>query len=44
MFMNYMDYSDDEVMALFTEAQAARIVATMTGPRASLDPAPSPLP
>ncbi|MFN6129153.1 MAG: zinc metalloprotease [Planctomycetota bacterium] len=43
MFMNYMDYSDDEVMALFTEAQAARIVATMTGPRASLDPSPMPL-
>jgi len=43
MFMNYMDYSDDEVLALFTEAQAARIVATMTGPRSSLAPSPTPL-
>lgn len=43
MFMNYMDYSDDEVMCLFTEAQAARIVAALTGPRASLDPNPTPL-
>jgi len=44
MFMNYMDYSDDEVLCLFTEAQAARIVATLTGPRASLAPGPTPLP
>ncbi len=43
MFMNYMDYSDDEVMCFFTEAQAARIVATLTGPRASLAPSPTPL-
>ncbi|MCU0709267.1 MAG: zinc metalloprotease [Pirellula sp.] len=43
MFMNYMDYSDDEVLCLFTEAQAARIVATLTGPRATLSPSPTPL-
>jgi hypothetical protein len=43
MFMNYMDYVDDEVMCLFTDAQAARMVATLTGPRASLVPQPIPL-
>ncbi|WP_432709134.1 zinc metalloprotease [Pedobacter sp.] len=36
MFMNYMDYVDDDSMYMFTEGQVARISATMLGPRASL--------
>jgi PKD repeat protein len=33
MFMNYMDYTDDACMNLFTQGQLARINATMNGPR-----------
>jgi hypothetical protein len=33
MFMNYMDYVDDAAMFLFTNGQAARISAALTGPR-----------
>ena len=33
MFMNYMDYVDDAAMFMFTQAQAARINATLAGPR-----------
>jgi hypothetical protein len=36
MFMNYMDYVDDAAMFMFTQAQVARMVATLTGPRESL--------
>ncbi|HEY5175499.1 MAG TPA: zinc metalloprotease [Terriglobales bacterium] len=36
MFMNYMDYSDDACMFMFTYGQAARIEAALAGPRASL--------
>jgi hypothetical protein len=36
MFMNYMDYVDDECMFMFTDGQAARMNATLYGPRASL--------
>jgi hypothetical protein len=36
MFMNYMDYVDDDSMFMFTAGQAARIQATLLGPRASL--------
>ncbi|WP_432714026.1 zinc metalloprotease [Pedobacter sp.] len=36
MFMNYMDYVDDEAMFMFTEGQAARMNAVLNGPRASL--------
>jgi hypothetical protein len=43
MFMNFMDYTDDAAMCLFTESQVARMVATLTGPRKSLDPNPLPL-
>ena len=43
MFMNYMDYSDDEVMCLFTDSQAARMVATLAGIRSSLVTNPIPL-
>src|SRR4029434_8339970 len=36
MFMNYMDYVDDAAMVLFTQGQAARINATLAGPRKTI--------
>jgi hypothetical protein len=36
MFMNYMDYVDDDTMYMFTEGQAARMNATLAGPRRKL--------
>ncbi|HUH75534.1 MAG TPA: M43 family zinc metalloprotease [Chitinophagales bacterium] len=36
MFMNYMDYSNDAALLMFTNNQATRMAATMSGPRASL--------
>jgi hypothetical protein len=36
MFMNYMDYVDDDTMVMFTRGQVARMSATLAGPRASL--------
>ncbi|WBB78088.1 zinc metalloprotease [Micromonospora sp. WMMD882] len=36
MFMNYMDYTDDAAMVMFTAGQAARMAACLAGPRASL--------
>ena len=35
MFVNYMDYSDDAAMFMFTLGQSARISACLQGPRAS---------
>jgi hypothetical protein len=36
LFMNYMDYVDDEAMFLFTRGQVARMRATLSGPRREL--------
>lgn len=36
MFMNYMDYVDDDAMVMFTSGQVARINATLDGPRKHL--------
>jgi hypothetical protein len=36
MFMNYMDYTDDASMFMFTTGQAARMNATLAGPRKRL--------
>ena len=33
MFMNYMDYVDDDTMVMFTSQQVARMNATLDGPR-----------
>jgi hypothetical protein len=36
MFMNYMDYVDDAAMFMFTPGQAARMNATLSGPRRTI--------
>jgi hypothetical protein len=36
MFMNYMDYVDDDTMFMFTLDQVARMRATLSGPRSGL--------
>ncbi|MEO6102605.1 MAG: zinc metalloprotease [Pseudoxanthomonas sp.] len=36
MFMNYMDYVDDEAMQMFSRGQIERMDAALAGPRASL--------
>lgn len=36
MFMNYMDYVDDDSMFMFTEGQVARMAATLDGPRSGM--------
>jgi hypothetical protein len=36
MFMNYMDYVDDDTMLMFTKGQLERMNATLADPRASL--------
>jgi Pregnancy-associated plasma protein-A len=36
MFMNYMDYVDDDTMFMFTTGQVARMNATLAGPRKKL--------
>ncbi len=36
MFMNYMDYVDDQAMFMFTEGQVERMQATLDGPRSSI--------
>jgi hypothetical protein len=36
MFMNYMDYVDDDAMMMFTAGQVRRMHATLAGPRSGL--------
>ncbi|QOY92280.1 zinc metalloprotease [Paludibaculum fermentans] len=36
MFVNYMDYVDDDTMVMFTQGQAARMAAALDGPRSSI--------
>jgi hypothetical protein len=36
MFMNYMDYVDDDAMVMFSTGQVARMNATLAGPRRKL--------
>jgi hypothetical protein len=36
MFVNYMDYVDDDTMVMFTSGQVARMHATLSGPRNSI--------
>jgi hypothetical protein len=36
MFMNYMDYVDDDTMIMFTPGQVARMSAALDGPRSSI--------
>ena len=36
MFMNFMDYVDDDTMVMFTSGQVERMRATLDGPRASI--------
>jgi hypothetical protein len=38
MFMNYMDYVNDDTMVMFTSGQALRMAATLSGPRTSFNP------
>jgi hypothetical protein len=36
MFMDYMDYVDDDTMVMFTQGQCARMAATLDGPRSAI--------
>lgn len=41
MFMNYMDYTDDDCMNLFTEGQKQRMLAVMDGARVGIQSNPT---
>jgi hypothetical protein len=43
MFVNYMDYVDDDTMVMFTQGQAARMAAALAGPRSGLIGVASPI-
>jgi hypothetical protein len=36
MFVNYMDYVDDEAMLMFTAQQVVRMQASLDGPRSGI--------
>ena len=38
MFMNYMDYTDDACMFMFTQGQRERVDACLAGPRSTFQP------
>lgn len=41
MYMNYMDYVNDNCMNMFTEGQKSRMLAALNGPRSSLLSSPA---
>ncbi len=41
MYMNFMDYTDDACLAMFTEGQKLRMLATLEGVRAGLVESPA---